>query len=114
VLDHRSVQIELAALGQQMRADRRGAFGRGCDLDDRVLVPGSVRLAIGETTPQVDDATAIHVNAAGGTTLARTCRGSTLGLEVAPNGVGDLTPAVLDMSLYGCYASPAYHGESPV
>ena len=51
VLDHRSVQIELAALGQQVGADRGSALGRGCDGGDGVLVPRSVRLAIGAGRP---------------------------------------------------------------
>src|SRR5438128_701479 len=89
VLDHRSVQIELAALCQQMGADRGSAFGRGGDQRDGVLVPWTVRLAIGDAAPQVDDGTAVHVDAARRAHLARAA------FEVPAEDLGHLPPAVL-------------------
>jgi hypothetical protein len=76
-----------------VRTDRGSAFRRGCDEGDRVFAPRTVRLAIGEAAPQVDDRAAAHVDAA--------CRADLAGvsLEVRPERIGDLPPAVLDVSL---------------
>ena len=86
VLDHGGVEIQLAALRQQMGTDRSSAFRRGCDQRDGVLVPRTVRLAIGKAAPQVDDRAAAYVDAACRTDLAG------VSLEVRPEGIGDLPP----------------------
>lgn len=62
VLDHRSVEIKLTALHQQMGADRGRAFRRGCDEGDGVLVPATVRFAI--AAPQIHDGVTSCVDAA--------------------------------------------------
>ena len=94
VLDHRGVQIELAALGKQVGADRGSAFGRGCDEGDGVFAPRTVRLAIGESAPQIDDGATTYVDAARRADLAG------VPFEVRTEGIGYPPPAFLDMSLH--------------
>src|SRR5262245_1419696 len=77
-----------------MGADRGSAFGRGCDGDDGVLVPRTVRLAIGEAAPQMDDWPTTGVDAARRADLAGAP------FEVRPEDIGYLPPAILDMSLH--------------
>src|SRR4029453_12112455 len=102
VPDHWGVEIEFAALGEQMGADRGCAFGGRCDLDDRVFVPRTVRVAIGESAPQVDDRAAVRIDADGGANLAG------VAIEVRSKRVSDLSPAVLDVPLDACSGSCAY------
>src|SRR5215217_9328605 len=107
VLDHRGVQLELATLYQQMGADGRSALGRGGDQSEGVLIPGAVRLTSGEAAPQVDDGTAVHVDAARRADLA----GGPF--EVRPEDLGHLPPALLDMSPHHGPACRCQHAALP-
>ena len=62
--------------------------------DDGVLAPRPVRLAIGESAPQVDDRAAAYVDAARRADLAG------VPFEVRTEGIGDLPPTLLDVSLH--------------
>jgi hypothetical protein len=107
VLDHPSVEIELAALRQQMCADRSSAFGRGCGQGHGVFAPRSVRFAIDEAAPQVDHGATAHVDAARCADLAG------VAVEVRPERIGHLPPAVLDVSPHWCPACRNQHAAPP-
>jgi hypothetical protein len=107
VLDHPSVEIEFAALRQQMCADRSSAFGRGCGQGHGVFAPRSVRFAIDEAAPQVDHGATAHVDAARCADLAG------VAVEVRPERIGHLPPAVLDVSPHWCPACRNQHAAPP-
>jgi len=65
-----------------------------CDGDDRVFAPRTVRLAIGEAAPQIDDGATTYVDAARRADLAG------VPFEVRTEGIGHPPPAFLDMSLH--------------
>jgi len=55
VAGDRRVEVKLAAIGQDQRAQRGHRLGRGEDVDDRVLLPRLGRGAIPVSAPDVDD-----------------------------------------------------------
>jgi hypothetical protein len=90
-----------------MGGNRGRAFGGRCDLDDGVLAPRTVRVAIGESAPQVDDGASDRIDADGRANLAG------VAIEVRSKRVSDLLPAVLDVSVDSGSASGVYLAESP-
>ena len=91
VLDDRRVEVELAALGKEVGAHCGGALRRGEHELKGVLVPGSVRLVVGDTAPEVDDLLAAHVQADGGTDI-------TVGVEVGGERLSDPLVTRCDLS----------------
>ena len=55
--------IELAALHEQVRADRGDALRRGVHEHERVLLPARAVRRIGETAPEVDDRLPVEIHA---------------------------------------------------
>src|SRR5262249_821445 len=96
IRNHRRLQVELAALHQDVRADRKSAFRGGGDIHDRVLLPLPVRLAFGETAPNVDNRAPAHIDA------ARCAEFAGAPFEVLAEGVADSPPPLLDVSLNVC------------
>ncbi len=96
VAGHRGLHVELAPLLQQVRARRSGAFGRGEDQLQGVLVIGSITgavsgVAVEGAAVEVDDLAPAHMQAE--------CRSRLLsGLEVLAEGIFDRGEAGLDVS----------------
>ena len=59
VARHGRVDVELAALDQDVRAERRHRLGGRKDVDDRVALPGPRARRIGVAAPQIDDRLAV-------------------------------------------------------
>jgi hypothetical protein len=57
------VEVELAALGQQVGAGGDDALGRGVDDLQGVALPGAAGPRVGDAAPQVDDLPAVQVDA---------------------------------------------------
>ncbi len=83
---HRCVQVDLAAIGQQVHAGAGEALGAGEDTGQRVFGPGPRGGRIGPAAPQVDDQIALHPHRDRGADLAA------FG-EVLPEGVANLVKA---------------------
>ena len=66
----RGVQVELAAVGQQVHAGARQSLGAGEDAGQGVFAPGLRAVRRRQATPQVDDELAFHPDRHGGTDLA--------------------------------------------
>jgi ABC-type glutathione transport system ATPase component len=60
---HRRGQVDLTAVGEQQRGQRRHGLGAGVDVDDRVLPPRPGPGRVGEPAPQVDHRPAVDVHA---------------------------------------------------
>ena len=55
VFGNRRIKIELALVCQPKRGQGCHGFGRGIDVDDRVLFPGTGLFRIGPAAPEIDD-----------------------------------------------------------
>src|SRR5580692_7490093 len=56
-----SIEIELAAIGRHVRADRRGALGGGKDNRDSISLPRRA-VDLDPASPQIDHGTALEVD----------------------------------------------------
>jgi len=93
-------------------ANLRVIFNLGAGVDALMADPSLpkvplVRVAIGESAPQVDDGASVRVDGNGRADLAR------IAFEIGAKRIGDLAPAVLDVSLNARCGSRTHHGESP-
>ena len=70
VFGHRCVQVDLAAVGQQMHAGARQSLGTGEDARQGVFLPGPLPGGVGPAAPQIDDQVAFHPHRYRGTDLA--------------------------------------------
>src|SRR5262249_32374927 len=91
-LDHGGIEIEFAAAGQHVRAQRRRALGAGKDDADRIAGPRRSGLGIGNAAPPIDHRFAVYGQAD---------RSADLGpaFEVPGKGFGDTLEAWLARAL---------------
>ena len=59
---HRRGQVEVAAVGQDQRTQRRHRLGGGTGVEDGVALPGRGACRVGVTAPQVDHRLAVQVH----------------------------------------------------
>ncbi len=57
------IEVHLAAVDEEEQAGGGERLGDGIDVDQRILLPGSTRLGIGDAAPEVDYRPAIQVDA---------------------------------------------------
>src|SRR3569833_2076473 len=69
VRDDRRIEVEGAALGEQVCADGRCAFRGGERKHHRVLAPWALAARVGDPTPDVEDRTPVEVDTARGAEL---------------------------------------------
>jgi len=95
VLRHRSVEIELALIGEAMGTEGAEALGGGPYVDEGVAIPRLGAGGVGVTTPEVDNRFAVEGDGYGGTDLA------TLG-EIFGEDLADAREAGIAISLNRC------------
>ena len=102
VLGHRRVDVEVAALGEQVGARGGGALGGGEHQLEAVLGVGRAGVAVGDAAPQVDDLAAADVHGGGRAHLA-------VLLEVGAERVRHAFEPGLDRA----HRSPSCHPPGP-
>ena len=67
---HRGIEVKVAAVGKDVRAQGRRPLGARPDDDRGVLVPGAAGFHLGGAAPQIDDGFPVHDDRHGGAGLA--------------------------------------------
>src|SRR5262249_31091613 len=92
VVDHRRVEVQLAALRQQMGANGTDPFARRVHQSQRVPVPFTPGRDISDAAPDIDILAALHIQAERRPHI-------TMQREVSGEGLSDAFVSGLDLSL---------------